>query len=146
MKFSKKYLKHIVLAMVALTILGALAYAATGTVSRVTGSTRSSIATGAAALDFELTALRPVEIREARLHLDAVSGNAEAFVIQLDSGKGSGYDAIYMPAATTVTAAALDYWLVFDPPIILSENDSLQVNWANAGTNTYGFELIYEEK
>lgn len=146
MKFSKKYLKQIVLAMVALTILGAIAYAASGSVSRVTGSIRSSIVTGSAALDFELTALRPVEIREARLHIDAVSGTAEAFVIQLDSGKGSGYDVIYMPAATTVTAAALDYWLVFSPPIILSEADSLQINWANTNTNTYGFELIYEEK
>lgn len=135
---------RVLLSIVAILVIGVYAVmAATGEDKRlIYNRTISTVATGSGALDFELSPNKSVEIREIRLHLSGNAGSAEAFVIQLDSGRGAVYDCVYLPAATTVTAIANDYWIVLDPPIVVGFNDELDINWANSNSVTWGLEVI----
>lgn len=144
MKLFKNNTK-ILLIMAAMLVVGIYTvYAATGAHDRLIGNrTYSTIATGAAAIDFELAPTKTAEIREIRINLSIDAANAELLTIALDSGNGAVYDAIYTSSTTAIGTADTTYWVVYDPPFVVGPDDELDINWPNTATATWGLEVIY---
>lgn len=145
MKMLKRYWKKIagILAVCAICVG---VYAAEGTTTRVLGTrTWSTIATGAVALDFELAETRNVLLRELRLHLTAAPTTASALTVTFDSGNGANYD-LQVYTVSIATGSVVSYWKQFDPPLVVDNDDELDINWSNLGSVTYGLELIWDSR
>ena len=139
-------------AIVCIALIGVGVYtehyvrAAEGTTSRVQGTrTKSTIATGAVALDFELAEATNVLLRELRLHLTAAPTTASALTVTFDSGNGSAYD-VQVYTVSIATGSVTSYWKQFDPPLVVDDDDELDINWSNLGSVTYGLELIWDTR
>ena len=96
-------------------------------------------ATGAVAIATTIAPGAPWPLEEIRVHLSAAgaSGNLTATV---DHAAGSAYDInILTQDMTSVTD------LVWSPdsPMKFQSGDELDIAWANAGTKTYGLEVVW---
>lgn len=82
----------------------------------------------------DMWALKEVRYHSANL---GASGN---MTIAIDSGEGSVYDTKLYVVDMTSTSD-----IVYQPslPILLKSTDNITITWTNAGTKTYGIELIY---
>ncbi|MBM3496742.1 MAG: hypothetical protein FJX72_20840 [Armatimonadetes bacterium] len=98
--------------------------------------------TGAmAVLIDDLTQLGPGDVRlhEVRLHLNGVGG-AGNFTIKVDSAEGAEYDSVLN--TQDMTAVADELYAPDNPPWIRAK-DGILCEWANAGSKTWGLEVIY---
>lgn len=100
---------------------------------------RHSFVTGAAAVNYSLSPGIGFQLREVRIHLDAVGG-AGNLTISVDSAAGATYDAVL---ATQDMSAVADLCYMPDHPHEFVAGDVLKIAWANAGTKTYGIEVIW---
>jgi len=100
---------------------------------------RVSRATGAAAIAFSLIPGVAFQVEEVRIHLSA-AGGAGDLTISLDALTGADYDAVFLTQDMTLV---ID--LVWQPvrPHNFVAGDGLAIAWANAGTKTYGLEVIW---
>lgn len=145
MKMIQKHTRIILSIMAILAIGIAAVYAATGEQTRIIGNrTWSSIATGSAAIDYELTPPKTALIKEVRITLDTHANTAELLVIGLDSGSGSAYDCAYTSSTTAILTDVSHYWATYDPPLTVKLGDTFTVNWPNTTTAIYGLEVIYD--
>jgi len=70
----------------------------------------------------------------------SAAGGAGNMTITINRAAGAAYDLVI---ATQDMTAVVDYHLIPTRPIYLFAGDTLDVAWANAGTKTYGLEIIY---
>lgn len=97
-------------------------------------------ATGAAAIASTLKPGQRFRLKEVRIHLSA-AGGAGDFTATVDNGVGAAYDLQIIKQDMT---SVLD--LVWQPtaPMAFEATDEIDFAWANAGTKTYGLEVIYD--
>lgn len=96
-------------------------------------------ATGAAAVSQTITFTDDVELKEFRIHLSA-AGGAGNLTITLDSALGAAYDSVLLTQDMT---AVTDYVWRPSPGPHFMKDDKIVIAWANAGTKTYGLEVIW---
>jgi hypothetical protein len=97
-------------------------------------------ATGAAAIAKTIAPGRPWELESIRVHLSAAGGAGNLTAI-IDNGVGAAYDHNLLTQDMT---AVTDLTWSPDTPMLFSEDDELDIAWANAGTKTYGLEIVYK--
>ncbi len=96
--------------------------------------------TGAAAIAYTLAPGKPWQLESIRVHLSA-AGGAGDLTATIDHGAGAAYDInLLTEDMTTVTD------LVWTPsrPMEFLAGDELDIAWANAGTKTYGLEIVFK--
>jgi hypothetical protein len=97
-------------------------------------------ATGAVALAAKLAPGYAFRLHEVRIHLSA-AGGAGNFTATMDAGAGAAYDTVLK--TQDMTSISDFHW---QPtwPLLFAATDEVDFAWANAGTKTYGIEIIYE--
>lgn len=103
-------------------------------------SLRVEKATGAAAIAHTIAPGVEFKLIEIRVHLSA-AGGAGNLTVNLDSINGAAYD---LNVLTQDMTAITDLVWQPDIPMHFQTGDELDVAWANAGTKTYGIEIIYD--
>jgi len=96
--------------------------------------------TGAAAIASTLAPGIGWQLLGIRVHLSAAGGSG-SLTATVDNGSGAAYDCVILTQdMTSVTD------LVWSPerPMEFGPNDELDIAWPNAGTKTYGLEIIYK--
>ena len=78
-------------------------------------------------------------LHEIRVHLSA-AGGAGNLTATMDSGTAAVYDSVVLTQDMT---SVTDLEWQPDFPMIFDDGDELDFAWANAGTKTYGLEVIY---
>lgn len=97
--------------------------------------------TGAAAIDYSFSATGKRYITEVSLHLSAAGGAAENFVIKHNSALGAVYDVnIY---SVDMTAIQDIVWKPDGGFHELNTGDTLDIDYTNTNTRTYGLEVLY---
>jgi len=98
-------------------------------------------ATGAAAIASTLAPGVAWQLESIRIHLSAAgaSGNLTATI---DHSAGTVYDIVLLTQDMTSVVN-----LVWTPerPMEFQSGDELDIAWANAGTKTYGLEIIWKQ-
>ena len=97
-------------------------------------------ATGAAAIASTLAPGQAWQLLGIRVHLSA-AGGAGSLTATIDNGAGAAYDYVILTQDMT---AVTD--LIWSPerPMEFGPTDELDIAWPNAGTKTYGLEIIYK--
>ena len=99
-------------------------------------------ATGAAAIASTLAPGVAWQLESIRVHLSA-AGGAGDLTATIDSGIGAAYDiVILIQDMTTVT----DLVWNTERPMEFGPDDELDIAWANAGTKTYGLEIVWKAR
>jgi len=80
----------------------------------------------------------PFELIGLRLHLSAVGG-AGSLTVTVDHGSGSAYDTLLYSVDMTSIA---DLSVPFEGHAF-QYGDKIVIAWANAGSKTYGIEVVY---
>lgn len=101
--------------------------------------TNTARATGAAALALTVAPGKPWVLLEMRIHLSAVGGSGN-LTATMDAGAAAAYDTVLF--TQDMSAIADKHWQP-TRPIPFSATDELDFAWANAGTKTYGIEVVY---
>lgn len=103
-------------------------------------TTRTHRATGAAAIASTLAPGAAWQLESIRVHLSA-AGASGSLTATLDHGAGAAYDIVLLTQDMT---AVVD--LVWSPerPMEFLAGDELDIAWANAGTKTYGLEVVWK--
>jgi len=83
----------------------------------------------------------PFQVLEARLHLSAVGGAAENYVITLDSGHGSAFDIDLVTENMNAQADIDTDWT--DTYHFFNDDDRLLFTYANSNGKTWGLEVKY---
>lgn len=98
-------------------------------------------ATGSAAISTTLSPSHSAILKEVRIHLSAVGGSG-ILTITLDNGTGSAYDLVLLSQDMTSISD-----LLYQPtkPIELKSTDAVVISYANAGSKTYGLEILYSK-
>ncbi len=96
---------------------------------------------GVLALDEEFEPDDAFQLEEARLHLGAVGGSSEDFLITLDSLEGSEFDVVLN---TQAMAAVSDE--VYQPtrPEVFRKGEKLKFTWTNTSAVSWGLEIVYQ--
>lgn len=110
-------------------------------IESVLGISVKQRATGAGALSVTLTPAERSLVKEIRLHLSAVGGSG-TLTVTIDSGTNAVYDTILLSQDMT---SVQDLFWQPTRPIELESGDKLVVSWENAGTKTYGIEILYNK-
>ncbi len=97
-------------------------------------------ATGAAAIASTLAPGKAWQLESIRVHLSA-AGGAGSLTATLDSGAGTPYDLLILTQDMT---AVTDLIWAPERPMEFSAADELDIAWANAGTKTYGLEIVWK--
>ena len=106
------------------------------------GDSSTQRATGAVAISTTVAPGVAWQLEEIRLHLDAAGGaGATNFTATLDHGTGATYDLLIVDKDLTT---ATDVIFQPDRPMEFLPDDELDIAWANAGTKTYGLEIVYK--
>lgn len=103
-------------------------------------TTRTHHATGAAAISSTLAPGVAWQLESIRVHLSA-AGGAGDLTATINSTSGAVYDVVVLTQdMTSVTD------LIWSPerPMEFLPDDELIIAWANAGTKTYGLEIIFK--
>ena len=105
-------------------------------------STLTQRATGATAIAVTVAPGAAWQLESIRVHLSAV-GASGILTAAFDHGAGPEYD--FVPLKQDMTS--IDD-LIFNPerPIEFRASDKLVIAWANAGTKTYGIEIVYKKR
>jgi len=103
-------------------------------------TTRTHRATGAAAIASTLAPGVAWQLEEIRVHLSA-AGGAGNFTATVDHGTSAAYDRVILTEDMTTVVD-----LVWQPtrPMEFLAGDELDIAWANAGTKTYGLEVVWK--
>lgn len=103
-------------------------------------TTRIQKATGSAAIATTLAPGVPWQLESIRVHLSA-AGGAGDLTATIDNGTNAAYDVLLLTQDMT---AVTD--LVWTPtrPLEFFAGDELDIAWANAGTKTYGLEIVFK--
>lgn len=96
-------------------------------------------ATGALAIASTLEPAQMFQLEEMRIHLSA-AGASGNLTVTLDANAGATYDTILFTQDMT---SIVDLHWQPTRPINFTSGDKLVVAWANAGTKTYGLEMIW---
>ena len=104
------------------------------------GDSLTQRATGAVAISTTLAPGVPWQLESIRVHLDA-AGGAGDLTATINHGTAAVYDIVLLTQDMT---AVTD--LVWSPerPMEFLAGDELDIAWANAGTKTYGLEIVYK--
>lgn len=97
-------------------------------------------ATGAAAIASTLAPGVPWQLESIRVHLSA-AGGAGDLTATIDHGTSSVYDVVLLTEDMT---AVVDLIWSPDRPMEFLAGDELDIAWANAGTKTYGLEIVWK--
>jgi len=104
--------------------------------------------TGAASVDHNAAPGRPFRIVGLRGHLSAAPTTSEDFTITLNDGTGAAYDTVLykrdfsVGSLTDLVLSGSD--LSLEPYHAFKATDSIDIDWANTDTSTYGFVLVLE--
>lgn len=103
-------------------------------------TTRTHRATGAAAIASTLAPGVAWQLEEIRVHLSA-AGGAGDLTATINHGTAAAYDIVILTEDMT---SVVD--LVWQPtrPREFMPGDELDIAWANAGTKTYGLEVVFK--
>jgi len=103
-------------------------------------TTRTQRATGAAAISTTVAPGVAWQLESIRVHLSA-AGGAGNLTATIDHGTGAPYDIVLLTQDMTTVVD-----LVWSPnrPMEFLPGDELDIAWANAGTKTYGLEIIFK--
>lgn len=104
---------------------------------------------GSSALNEVLDKDLDIDIKEVRLHLDSAA-TQETFSISVDSGKGTEYDVVlfsYDMSYDIDGNAGVVTDLVWRPTnsIIVDNEDTISLSWANTDGATWGLSVIVEQ-
>ncbi len=81
------------------------------------------------------------ELREIRIHLDAVGGTKD-FTVTMDSARGSTHDTVILTQDMT---AVEDLVVTYLPDeMVFQAGDELDFAWDNDGNNDYGISVRYK--
>jgi hypothetical protein len=103
-------------------------------------TTRTQRATGSAAIAETLAPGTAWQLESIRVHLSA-AGGAGDLTATINHGVAAAYDIVLLTQdMTSVTD------LVWSPerPMEFLPDDELDIAWANAGTKTYGLEIVFK--
>ena len=103
-------------------------------------TTRTHRATGAAAIASTLAPGVAWQLEEIRVHLSAVGASGN-FTATVDNESGAAYDEVLVTQDMT---AVTDYIWHPTRPKEFKAGDEVDFAWANAGTKTYGLEVIWK--
>jgi len=104
--------------------------------------------TGAAAVDHNAAPGRPFRIVGVRMHLSAAPTTSENFTVALNDGTGADYDVVLykrdlsVGSVTDLVLSGED--LSLEEGHIFKSTDSIDIDWANTDTRTYGTVLLLE--
>jgi len=102
-------------------------------------SVRFSRSTGALAIASSVAPKQSFQLEEVRVHLSGVGGAGD-LTLSVNSGAGAVYDAVLVTQDMTALA---DYFYLPSKPLQFQKGDEIDVVWANAGTKTYGVEIVW---
>ena len=103
-------------------------------------NTRFHRATGAVAIASTLAPGVAWQLESIRIHLSA-AGGAGNFTATLDHGIGAVYDVVILTQDMT---AVTNYIWTAERPLEFDASVEVDFAWANAGTKTYGLEVIWK--
>lgn len=95
--------------------------------------------TGSGVLNYTLDPEAAGQIEEVRLHLSA-AGGAGSFTVTLESGKSSEYNIVFN--TQDMSSAADEHWQPTRPAQFFN-GDKFVFAWPNAGSKTWGLEVIF---
>jgi hypothetical protein len=103
-------------------------------------TTRFYRATGAVAIASTLAPGVAWQLEEIRVHLSAVGGAGD-LTATINNGTNAVYDIVILTQDMTSVAD-----LTWQPtrPMEFMPGDELDIAWANAGTETYGLEVVFK--
>lgn len=84
----------------------------------------------------------PWRLHEIRLHLDAAAGD-ETITARLDSDTGGEHNVLVFSQNLN---GLVDVIQQYDTPLHFEAADILDFDWVNAGSLTYGLEILYSEE
>ncbi len=99
-----------------------------------------SRATGAVAIATTIAPGVPWQLEGIRVHLSA-AGGAGNLTATVDNGAGAVYDVVILTQDMT---SVVDLVWNTGCPLDFEAGDELDIAWANAGTKTYGLEVIWK--
>ena len=103
-------------------------------------TTRTHRDTGAAAIASTLAPGVAWQLESIRVHLSA-AGGAGNLTATIDHGTAAVYDVVILTQDMT---AVTDLVWAPDRPMEFLAGDELDIAWANAGTVTYGLEIVWK--
>ena len=103
-----------------------------------------SRATGAVAINETFVATAPMRLMQVIVTLSAVGAGDLTVKLISNASASTEYDATLLVQDMSAITSAL-VWTPSDGPIILDVGDSVDIDWANSGTVTYGLQLTTQQ-